>query len=390
MRTYNIPLNEVTYTSLITELTRLKMVDRLLDVFKMQQPEGHGARTPPVMRSWKQEINAMSARSHKLDLPESDILDQMKTYHRQGDYEGVIQLFNTLKEAGQVFASTRIYRLLMEAVFEKSKITNTNTISRNSHEGSGSSSGMNKSNEEVDPVVARQNELFRLYLVLQEMRIAGIQVDTATYNTLINACAAAGEVEKALETVESMQNDGVAPDVITYTSLIKACAIRSNRDTIWSGSGVDANIAESLFTEMQQKANHFSSYIEPTELTYSRLMQVNLACNKTDRVWDLFALMKDRYLSPSVYSYRSCLQTAVKDRNVEKGFEILNEIRPYPVQQRLGLQYNSIPEFYIEMWTTMIELLEETKVSGRSEELHERFIRSLKDEMLVLGKAGQR
>ena len=31
--------------------------------------------------------------------------------------------------------------------------------------------------------------LFRLYLVFQEMRIAGVEPDAAVYNTLINACA---------------------------------------------------------------------------------------------------------------------------------------------------------------------------------------------------------
>ena len=31
-----------------------------------------------------------------------------------------------------------------------------------------------------------------LYLVFQEMKIAGVQPDTAVYNTLINACAGIG------------------------------------------------------------------------------------------------------------------------------------------------------------------------------------------------------
>ena len=51
----------------------------------------------------------------------------------------------------------------------------------------------------------RHDELFRLYLVFQEMRTSGVQADAAVYNTLINACAGVGDLEKALETVQAMQ-----------------------------------------------------------------------------------------------------------------------------------------------------------------------------------------
>jgi pentatricopeptide repeat domain-containing protein 1 len=61
------------------------------------------------------------------------------------------------------------------------------------------------------------------------MRRAGIEADTAVYNTLINACANCGELEKGLETLETMRSAGIEPDVITFTSLIKAC-LNSNVD----------------------------------------------------------------------------------------------------------------------------------------------------------------
>lgn len=56
------------------------------------------------------------------------------------------------------------------------------------------------------------------------MRSKGIEADAGCYNTLINACADVGDIDRALETMQAMQNEGIAPDVITYTSLIKACA----------------------------------------------------------------------------------------------------------------------------------------------------------------------
>ena len=74
------------------------------------------------------------------------------------------------------------------------------------------------------------------------MKLYGAKIDTAVYNTLINACAGAGDVERALETLEAMQEEGIAPDVITYTSLIKACG---NNE----GIGM-TNMAEEIFDAM--------------------------------------------------------------------------------------------------------------------------------------------
>ena len=168
----------------------------------------------------------------------------------------------------------------------------------------------------------RQNELFRSFLIFQEMKSNGIEADSAIYNTLINACAEAGDLEKvifhvsinslfyfkiltintplppflqALETIQWMQEDGIEPDVITYTSLIKACAIQ--------GTVESSEIADNLFQSMQQRTNHFSSYIDPNELTVSRLMQAHLAAENPNRVLELLDLLKFRGIPPGVYSY---------------------------------------------------------------------------------------
>lgn len=153
----------------------------------------------------------------------------------------------------------------------------------------------------------------------------------------------AGDLEKALETMETMRYEGIEPDVITYTSLIKACSLVTvvdpnynnnvNTGSSYSSSynnhkndndndGMDSNkneaddnidnninnnnqkifknkilenskayqfkpqtyrlkpllisgknpvlLADDLFLEMQQRDNHFSSYIAPNQLTYER------------------------------------------------------------------------------------------------------------------------
>ena len=74
------------------------------------------------------------------------------------------------------------------------------------------------------------------------------QPDAAVYNTLINACAGAGDIDRALETMQAMQDEGIPPDVITYTSLIKACSMNSGPHMV--------NLAEEIFEAMVVYCNH--------------------------------------------------------------------------------------------------------------------------------------
>lgn len=72
------------------------------------------------------------------------------------------------------------------------------------------------------------DNLFRVFLVFQEMRGRGVRPDLRAYNALVNTCADLGEFDRALGVVRLMVDDeeggGLQPDAVTYTSLIKAAA----------------------------------------------------------------------------------------------------------------------------------------------------------------------
>ena len=72
------------------------------------------------------------------------------------------------------------------------------------------------------------DNLFRVFLVFQEMRSRGVRPDLRAYNALVNTCADLGEFDRALGVVRLMVDDeeggGLQPDAVTYTSLIKAAA----------------------------------------------------------------------------------------------------------------------------------------------------------------------
>merc|ERR550514_1958448 len=56
------------------------------------------------------------------------------------------------------------------------------------------------------------------------MHEAGIQGDTISYTTVINACAQTGDVEKAESWLVRMLESNVEPNTITFNAVIAACA----------------------------------------------------------------------------------------------------------------------------------------------------------------------
>lgn len=224
-------------------------------------------------------------------------------------YDNIVEAYQWIKDNNKT-PCARIYNQLLRSVNEKS-LQNV--------EGEDAQWLQSKQ--------LRQDELFRLFLVFQEMRVSGVNIDAATYNTLINACAAAGNLDKAIETVRAMQEEGVLPNVITYTSLIKACRYNAASGTV--------QLAEFYFLEMQQKNNHFSKYIEPTTYTYLQLMKTHLKAvegnphgeGETSRVWDLLEDLLKRGLKPTIHVWRECVVAALLESDIQKALGILVVIR---------------------------------------------------------------
>jgi leucine-rich PPR motif-containing protein len=350
MRFRKIALTEVTYTSLITELSRLNQLDRILEAIVGEPDEVSAPASEGTLRSSKNEgyggisalfpNSAQTISTSELDSVDSSNVSEdapiltesaeelMEVFREKSNYKGVVSVFEAIKTRG-VIPGPKVYKTLMNSLYEDSVRRSddldvsrmADSISVESNQGSGQKQ-------------MRHDELFRLYLVFQEMRIAGVSLDAAVFNTLINACAGVGDLDKALETVQAMQDEGIHPDVITYTSLLKACGINGCDGTV--------ELAEEIFAQMQQKTNHFSNTVEPTELTFQRLMQVHLRAPEgqvnTKRVWELLDDMVRRGLKPGVVSYRSCVKAAVIEGDVDRSLAMLLVIRD---QTRIGFDFRS-------------------------------------------------
>jgi len=233
------------------------------------------------------------------------------------------------------------------------------------------------------------------------MKGSGVQPDIVAYNMLINAAAGAGALDNVLETVETMQREGISPDVITYTSIIKAAGIRGGQGMV--------TLAEEIFATMQQRTNHFSSYVEPSLLTFERLIQTHLRARSTvisnthanvtsssssesnnsdssnnmnlsssshyhhgvdtHRVWELFQDMKTRGIRPNIAIYRYVIKAALLENNIVRALSLVNEIRN-------GELENSEMVFDMKIWTSVMNACVADKRSEEAgmlwNELHSR------------------
>ncbi|KAL3929526.1 MAG: hypothetical protein SGBAC_012170 [Bacillariaceae sp.] len=83
---------------------------------------------------------------------------------------------------------------------------------------------------------ADPNDLFRVSLVFQEMKSAGVEPDLACYNALLKACAQGGDVDKAVEVLEQINaSEELEPNEQTWNSIIRAAGKAGRSDVaLWA------------------------------------------------------------------------------------------------------------------------------------------------------------
>jgi len=100
-----------------------------------------------------------------------------------------------------------------------------------------------------------------------------LKPNIVTYNTLIDACHRAGDLDAALDALKHMKsNTYIKPDARTYTSLIATVARRTTR----SSGAKDPDLAFALFDEM------VNNNINPNGRTYCALIDVCGRCGRSD------------------------------------------------------------------------------------------------------------
>jgi len=195
--------------------------------------------------------------------------------------------------------------------------------------------------------ISRQPE--KLIQVYTEMREREIACNTISYNTMLDACAKCGAMDRVPQLLEDMKEarPRVEPDVITYSTIVKGYCM----------SG-DVDKAFQVLQEMKRDGKH-----APDEILYNSLLD---GCAKQHRLDDALTLlddMQDSGVVPSNFTLSIMVKLLGRSRRLNQAFTMVETIC-----KENGFRPN------IFVYTTLIQACIQNRQLGRAITLHDQVL----------------
>merc|ERR1719453_2833365 len=188
---------------------------------------------------------------------------------------------------------------------------------------------------------ARQPE--RVQTIWEEMQAEGIASNTVTYNTMIDANARSGRMDRA----EALFREMDAPDIITYSTLVKGYCMYGD---------IDKGFA--VLKEMTAAGKQ-----EPDEILYNSLLD---GCAKQHRVDEALELVEDmhkNHVRPSNFTLSILVKLLGRSRRLNQAFTTVEE-----TCKRFDLQAN------IHVYTCLLYACFQNRQLPRALKLHDSMI----------------
>merc|ERR1719378_1603508 len=142
------------------------------------------------------------------------------------------------------------------------------------------------------------------------MKARQIPCNTITYNTMFDACARCGTMDRVPQLLENMRQSRAEPDIITYSTLVKGFCLAG-----------DVDRAFRVLEEMKSDGK-----FAPDEIMYNSLLD---GCAKLHRVDDAQKLLEDMQadgVNPSNYTLSILVKLFGRTRRLNQAFEIVEQI----------------------------------------------------------------
>ncbi|KAL8428898.1 hypothetical protein ACSSS7_006906 [Eimeria intestinalis] len=179
----------------------------------------------------------------------------------------------------------------------------------------------------------RSSDLDQALALFEEMSAQGIEVNTVTYNSLLDVCARVGAMDRAAMLLDDMLKNGVKPDLITFSTIIKGyCAhgqmdkglflLKAMKQKNISPDGVLYN---SLLDGCVRAG---AQQIKPSNFTLSILIKLHGRMRQLQVAFELvkhLPKMYDFQLNAHVYT---CLMAAcIENRQYRAAYNVLQNMR---------------------------------------------------------------
>jgi pentatricopeptide repeat protein len=118
-----------------------------------------------------------------------------------------------------------------------------------------------KMDQQHDKKKADPSELFRVSLVFQEMKSAGVEPDLACYNAILKACAKGGDVDKAVDVLDQINaSEELEPNEQTWNSVIRAAGKAGRSDVaLWAWKNAVEDVLDNDGEPRNSSYRHLSS-----------------------------------------------------------------------------------------------------------------------------------
>lgn len=131
--------------------------------------------------------------------------------------------------------------------------------------------------------------------LFSEIKAAGLKADIQSFNAALDACTKGSNPEAALALLKRMKAQGLAPDAISYQSAISACR-----------AGGDGASAVMLLKDMDRQG------IEPRDAEYNLVIETVGREGDWGGALELLESMKAQGVKPDAYTYGAAVGACAK------------------------------------------------------------------------------
>jgi pentatricopeptide repeat protein len=156
----------------------------------------------------------------------------------------------------------------------------------------------------------------------------GALLDERSYTALITACAEAGDAERALQVLGMMEQRGKIPDAHAFTAAMHACARNKATGKGRKGGGraqlqPRPDLGIQLFAMMRERG------ISPDVPSYTALLCAYSAKGDFKRSWETYQSIQRAGLEPDVVATTAMIHACARagSGEVERAFSLLEDMR---------------------------------------------------------------
>jgi len=194
---------------------------------------------------------------------------------------------------------------------------------------------------------AKEQDIKSVFLVFAEMTERTISCNVITFNTMIDACARCGCMDRAPQLLESMRKEGVEPDLVTYSSLVKGYSLAG-----------DVRRGFKVFEEMKS-----SGKVLPDEIMYNVLLDGCAREGLVEEALKLLESMQGAGIAPSNHTLSILVKLLGRAKRVKEAFKLVEDLTA-----KHGLRPN------IQVYTCLIQACLNNRQLDKAMAAHDRMI----------------